>query len=65
MKPSALYRLVKKQITARVDAGVLAWPKSQGKGYQSRINAIFRREMLEQRDRKTGDVPNGFSHPTP
>jgi uncharacterized protein (DUF4415 family) len=25
---------------------VLAWLKSQGKGYQSRINAILRREML-------------------
>jgi uncharacterized protein (DUF4415 family) len=25
---------------------VLDWLKSQGKGYQSRINAILRREML-------------------
>jgi uncharacterized protein (DUF4415 family) len=25
---------------------VLNWLKSQGKGYQSRINAILRREML-------------------
>jgi len=41
-----LYRPVKRQITARVDADVLAWLKSQGKGYQSRINAILRREML-------------------
>ena len=40
------YRPVKRQITARVDADVLAWLKSQGKGYQSRINAILRREML-------------------
>ena len=32
-----------------MDADVLAWLKSQGKGYQSRINAILRREMLEQR----------------
>jgi len=36
----------KRQITARVDADVLDWLKSQGKGYQSRINAILRREML-------------------
>jgi uncharacterized protein (DUF4415 family) len=49
MKPVAFYRPVKQQITARVDADVLAWLKSQGKGYQSRINAILRREMLEQR----------------
>jgi uncharacterized protein (DUF4415 family) len=40
------YRPMKKQITARVDADVLAWLKGQGKGYQSRINAILRREML-------------------
>jgi uncharacterized protein (DUF4415 family) len=36
----------KRQITARVDADVLDWLKAQGKGYQSRINAIQRREML-------------------
>ena len=40
------YRPVKRQITARVDADVLDWLKSHGKGYQSRINAILRREML-------------------
>jgi uncharacterized protein (DUF4415 family) len=46
-KPGRLYRPVKQQITARVDADVLAWLKSQGKGYQARINAILRREMLD------------------
>jgi uncharacterized protein (DUF4415 family) len=40
------YRPRKRQITARVDVDVLDWLKSQGKGYQSRINAILRREML-------------------
>ena len=40
------YRPMKQQITARVDADVLAWLKADGKGYQSRINAILRREML-------------------
>ena len=40
------YRPVKRQITARVDADVLEWLKAHGKGYQSRINAILRREML-------------------
>jgi uncharacterized protein (DUF4415 family) len=43
---SQFYRPVKRQITARVDADVLEWLKAQGKGYQSRINAILRREML-------------------
>jgi uncharacterized protein (DUF4415 family) len=41
-----LYRPLKRQITARVDAGVLDWLKAQGKGCPSRINAIPRREML-------------------
>lgn len=40
------FRPVKKQITARVDADVLAWLKSGGQGYQSRMNAILRRAML-------------------
>ena len=40
------YRPLKRQITARVDADVLDWLQAQGKGYQSRINAILRREML-------------------
>lgn len=40
------YRPLKRQITARVDADVLEWLKAEGKGYQSRINAILRREML-------------------
>ena len=53
LKP-ALYRPLKQQITARVDADALAWLKSQGKGYQSRINAILRREMLEQRWGRAG-----------
>ncbi len=40
------YRPLKRQNTARVDADVLDWLKAQGKGYQSRINAILRCEML-------------------
>jgi len=32
----------KKQLTIRLDADVLTWLKAQGKGYQSRINAILR-----------------------
>ena len=32
----------KKQIALRVDTDVLEWMKGQGKGYQSRMNAILR-----------------------
>jgi uncharacterized protein (DUF4415 family) len=40
------YKPTKTSTTVRIDSDVLAWLKSQGKGYQSRINAILRREML-------------------
>jgi uncharacterized protein (DUF4415 family) len=41
-----LYRPIKQIITARLDGDVLEWLKSHGRGYQSRMNAILRREML-------------------
>jgi uncharacterized protein (DUF4415 family) len=39
------YRPIKKPLTIRVDADVLAWLKAQGKGYQTRINALLRNAM--------------------
>ncbi|WP_455480083.1 BrnA antitoxin family protein [Bartonella sp. B23] len=41
-----LYKPTKTVTTVRVDSDVLAWLKSQGKGYQTRINAILRDAML-------------------
>jgi uncharacterized protein (DUF4415 family) len=35
----------KKSITVRLDNDVLEWYKSQGKGYQTKINAILRTYM--------------------
>ena len=32
----------------RIDADVLAWLKSSGRGYQTRINAILRETMLKK-----------------
>ena len=32
----------KKQVTVRIDGDVLEWLKGQGRGYQTRINAILR-----------------------
>jgi len=40
------YRPTKSSTTVRLDSDVLAWLKSQGKGYQTRINAILREAML-------------------
>ena len=40
------YRPTKTSTTVRIDSDVLHWLRSHGRGYQSRINAILRREML-------------------
>jgi uncharacterized protein (DUF4415 family) len=39
------YRPMKKSLTIRLDADVLAWLKSQGRGYQTRINKLLRAAM--------------------
>ena len=43
------YRPIKKSVTIRVDADVLAWLKGQGKGYQTRINTLLRQAMERPR----------------
>lgn len=40
------YKPVKTSTTVRLDSDVLVWLKSQGKGYQTRINTILREAML-------------------
>jgi uncharacterized protein (DUF4415 family) len=42
------YRPLKQQTSIRLDADVLAWFKSQGKGYQTRMNDILRDAMLKE-----------------
>jgi len=41
------YRPVKRQLTVRLDADVITWLRRQGKGYQTRLNQVLRRAMLE------------------
>lgn len=41
------YRPLKKPVTIRLDADVLAWFKSQGGNYQSVVNQALREYMLE------------------
>jgi len=45
----SLFKPRKEQITARLDADVLAWLKSHGKGYQTLMNELLRKEMMEER----------------
>jgi uncharacterized protein (DUF4415 family) len=42
------YKPTKKVTTVRIDADVLLWLKSNGKGYQTRINAILRDAMMHK-----------------
>lgn len=43
------YRPIKKSLTIRLDADVLAWLKAPGQGYQTRINKLLREAMERQR----------------
>ena len=44
-----LYRPIKKPVTLRLDADVIAWFKVEGRGYQTRINRALRGVMTEER----------------
>ena len=45
MKIGDLYRPLKKPVTLRLDADVIAWFKKDGRRYQTRINAALRKVM--------------------
>ncbi len=40
-----IYKPRKEQITTRIDADILLWLKSHGKGYQTLLNDLLRKEM--------------------
>ncbi len=40
------YRPIKKPVTMRFDADVIEWLKQDGPGYQTKANALLRREMM-------------------
>jgi uncharacterized protein (DUF4415 family) len=46
------YKPTKQVATVRVDSDVLLWLKGQGKGYQTRLNAILRSAMLRDIEHK-------------
>jgi uncharacterized protein (DUF4415 family) len=43
-----LYRPIKKPVTLRLDADVIAWFKRSGRGYQTRINRALRKLMKDE-----------------
>jgi len=44
------YRPLKDPVTLRIDADVLVWLKSEGPGYQTRINSLLRMAMTGRLD---------------
>ena len=45
---SDMFRPRKNSTTVRMDADILAWLRSKGKGYQTRMNEILRQAMLNE-----------------
>jgi uncharacterized protein (DUF4415 family) len=43
------FRPIKKPITLRIDADVLAWFQKKGRGYQTRINEALRKVMKREK----------------
>lgn len=50
-KPNPFFKPIKVHASVRIDADVLVWLKSQGKGYQTRMNAILREAMLHHQQK--------------
>ena len=53
------YRVVKKQITLRLDAGIVEWFKGQsedGSGYQTRINEALRYHIYREIERQKAEA---------
>jgi len=46
------FKAIKKPVTLRLDADVLAWYRKRGSGYQTRINRALRKSMMEERQTK-------------
>jgi len=47
-----MYRPIKKPVTMRLDADVIAWLKEDGRGYQTKANALLRKEMVRADEQK-------------
>ena len=49
-----MYRPIKKPVTMRLDADVIAWLKHDGAGYQTKANSLLRQEMIRSYQQKNG-----------
>jgi uncharacterized protein (DUF4415 family) len=46
---AGMYKPVKKPVTLRLDADILAYFQKGGRGYQTRINQALRKVMMDER----------------
>lgn len=53
-KATIVYPTPKKAVSIRLDEDVIDFFKKSGKGYQTRMNAVLRHFMTEQKNRKNG-----------
>jgi uncharacterized protein (DUF4415 family) len=51
---AGMYKPIKKPVTLRLDADVVAWFKKLGPGYQTRINRALRSLMMGNRKKSGG-----------
>jgi len=52
------YRPTKKPVTIRLDSDVIAWLKTDGRGYQTKANWLLRHAMLHFTTAKSRNNPN-------
>jgi uncharacterized protein (DUF4415 family) len=57
VKATSAWPPAKQQLTIRLDADVLKWLKSHGRGYQTRINRILRTAMEAQPPHRSRPAP--------
>ena len=55
-----MYKPIKVSVNCKLDADVVAWLKSGGRGYQTRMNAILRRLMVNASMRERQSVPQSL-----
>ena len=52
------FKPVKRKVCMYIDADILDWYKTEGKGYQTRINQVLRRDMLRESVPAYGNIEN-------
>jgi uncharacterized protein (DUF4415 family) len=61
----AMYRPLKRPVTMRLDADVIAWLKRDGPGYQTKANALLRKHMIRSYQDRKGPAQSSGSRVSP